>query len=886
MEKRVADREKIQAAVTAKGRIGKMSFGLTVASEEKNGTVFYGRLLKEDGIHLLEFVKDFLEEASAQTSSLPFPDLAINGLCMQYWVSAGRFYFGAELAGIHTEIFFQYEKNKEWMIGIFAKLQLGLANLPILGGSCELLDQVRFDGFRVLYSSCRQEKVNIAGILDGETVEKGLQVLTKLCLPETELELSFVLPSGAGNRQSAADSPALSADGPAANEKGIGTSISVQKNIGPVVLEQLHLKLQDNTVFVGITAGLRFPAVSFEMMDLGIGYQLDNSKVVFALSGIGVEINAGPLTAGGSFLREGENSYAGTVLFRMGGFTMSAIGAYMHREYTSFFVFGMFRGMIGGPPCFTVTGLAAGFGYQRDLALPELDELNDFPFIAAALGTYSQSEILGKEQTYFPPKKGNSWFAAGILFNSFRMVDAVGILTVSLGEYTQIALLGKAILNVPFQETAAPIAHAELVLKAVFSQMDNLIAVEAELLSNSYILSKDCHLSGEFAFYTWYGGVHAGDFVLSLGGYHQAYQKPAHYPDVKRLALSWNIAKGLSAAGELYFALTPSCLMAGGNIKFLYSASHVEAWLMARVDIILKWKPYYYDFSMGVQVGVKVHLGFIKFGLELGCELHIWGPEFSGKARIKLWIISFTISFGVGTQPGVTEAIGAEEFKKSFLPQTTSSNIQISKGTIREYEEQGTKLWIVCAQELELRFETKVPPNRILFNDGQLESTDRIHIRPCGQDMKNSEWKLTLKRTDGLPIEEKNIHKSVMQIRQPAALWADTDCHDETVARNTTVVVTIVRQQDEPVIFELEKEEGQGAPVSVSVPGLITKKYDQSVGYEFFRQKQEEAAAARARLLTGLEKRYGVIDLMDLSENAEQLYCECPRIVSLGGRVL
>ncbi len=864
----MADGEKNQVAITVKGRIARIPFGLTVASDEKNGTVFYGRILKEDGIHLLEFVKDFLEEATAQTGSLPFPDLAINGLCMQYWVSAGRFYFGAELAGIHTEIFFQYEKSKEWMVGIFAKLQLGLASLPILGGSCELLDRVRFDGFRVLYSSCRREKVNIAGILDGETVEKGLQVLTKLCLPETELELSFLLPSGAGT-----------------GGKGIGTSISVRKNIGPVVLEQLHLKLQDNTVFVGITAGLRFPAVSFEMMGLGIGYQLDSSKVVFTLSGIGVEISAGPLTAGGSFLREGEDSYAGTLLFRMGGFTMSAIGAYTHREYASFFVFGMFQGMIAGPPCFTVTGLAAGFGYQRELTLPKIDGLNEFPLIAAALGTSSQSEILENERKYFRPKQGNSWFAAGILFNSFKMVDAVGILTVSLGEHTEIALLGKAMLNVPFQETAAPIAHAELVLKAVFSQMDSLIAVEAELLPNSYILSKGCHISGGFAFYTWYGGVHAGDFVLSLGGYHQAYQKPSHYPDVKRLALSWDIAGGLSAAGELYFALTPSCLMAGGNIKFLYSASYVDAWLMARVDIILKWKPCCYDFFMGVQVGVKVHLGFVKFGLELGCDLHIWGPEFTGIAEIKLWILSFTISFGAGKQPGVTETIGAEEFKRSFLPQKNSSNIQISRGAIREYEEQGTKLWVICAEELELRFDTKVPPNRILFNDEKLESVDRIHIRPCGRDMKDSEWKLTLKRLGNSPMGEKNFHKSVVQVRQPAALWADTDCHEETVAQNTTVVVTVVRQQDEPVIFELEKEEGQGNPVSVSIPGLITKKYDQSIGYEIFRQKQEATAAARARLLTGLKKRYGMIDLMDLCENAEQLYCECPRIVSLGGRV-
>lgn len=884
----MAEAEKIQVAVTAKAKVAGLSVELTVAAGGESGTAFCGKIIKEDGISLLGFVEDFLEEATGQKSSLSFPDIRINELCMQYFRSVGSFYFGAELENIKTELFFEYDQDKEWMVGIISKAQLGLASLPILGGSSPLLDKVKFDGLRVLYSTCKRENVTAAGISDAETVEKGMQVFTKLCLPQTELALLF--PIAFGN-----ESTKLKAVQSGFNEEGIGTSISVQKNIGPVVLEQIHLKLQQDTVFLGITAGLRFPAVSFEMMDLGIGYQLGSSKVVFALSGIGVVINAGPLTAGGSFLREGEDSYVGTVLFHMGGFSMSAIGAYTHQEYTSFFVFGLFRGKIGGSPCFTVTGLAAGFGYQRELVLPDPDGLKDFPLLAAALGTYSQSEILKNEQLLFPPHKGSSWFAAGILFNSFQMVDAVAILTVSMGEHTQVALLGKAVLNVPFQETKAPIAHAELVLKASFSEADSLVYMEAELLPSSYILSKACHLSGGFAFFTWYGGTHAGDFVLSLGGYRQGYQKPSHYPDVKRLALNWEISGGLSAAGEMYFALTPSVLMAGGNVKFLYSSSHVDAWLMARVDIVLKWKPYRYEYYLGVQVGAKVHLGFIRFQLELGCNLHIWGPEFSGKATIKLWCISFTISFGEGAELNTNETIDEKEFVKSFLQEkdaasnTTdviSSNIQISKGTIREYEEQSEKIWVVCAEELELCFQTKVPSNKILFNSEQLESVGKIHIRPCAKDMLASVWKLTLKRTDGLDIEKETFHKSVLQERHPAALWGDESYQEETVAQNTIVVVDIARQKDEPIVYELEADEGQGDPVSVIIPGLNEKQYDQSIGYAIFRRDTEATAARRKRLFVGLEELYGRIELMDLSENAEQLFCECPQIVSMGGKCL
>src|SRR5690606_9666843 len=93
-----------------------------------------------------------------------------------------------------------------------------------------------------------------------------------------------------------------------------------------------------------------------------------------------------------------------------------------------------------------------------------------------------------------------------------------------------------------------------------------------------------------------------------------------------------------------------------------------------RADFLVAWKPYSYSARLSVEVGasakIRVNLGFTrihkKISISVGAELKLWGPDFSGKAKIKCSVLSFTISFGGGTKK--VRAIGWEEFRASFLP--------------------------------------------------------------------------------------------------------------------------------------------------------------------------------------------------------------------------
>jgi hypothetical protein len=168
------------------------------------------------------------------------------------------------------------------------------------------------------------------------------------------------------------------------------------------------------------------------------------------------------------------------------------------------------------------------------------------------------------------------------------------------------------------------------------------MSVTADLTPNSFLVVKDCKLTGGFAAKFWFGAnPHAGDFVITLGGYNPAFKAPSHYPVVPRLGLSWPILEGavtLSIKGGTYFALTPAGIMAGAAMQALFAAGPLRAWFNASADFLIAWQPFYFRAEVDISVGVALTLEIagVKATLsaELGAGLSLWGPEFAGLARV------------------------------------------------------------------------------------------------------------------------------------------------------------------------------------------------------------------------------------------------------------
>jgi hypothetical protein len=490
---------------------------------------------------------------------------------------------------------------------------------------------------------------------------------------------------------------------------------TLQKSLGPVHFQRVGLKYQDSKIWVLLDASLNLAGLSLSLDGLAVNSPLNQFDPKFDLKGIGIDYKGGDtLEIGGAFLRTkittqdgktyDEYNGAAVIKFNVKAKTLnlSAIGSYAYFQgHPSLFIYAILDYPIGGPSFFFVTGLAAGFGYNRALKVPTIDQVATFPLVAEAVNPppAAGSNLdkaarltgeLTKLRDYIPPETGQIFLAIGVKFNSFKTIDAFVLLTIAFGNRFELNVLGLATLIAPANVGAGvpPVAQVQLAIKASFLPAEGFIGVIAQLTPNSYILSQACHLTGGFAFYGWFvPNVHEGDFVLTLGGYHPLFKVPDHYPKVPRLILNWQVNSELYIKADAYFALTPSAIMAGGHLQATWNSGPLSAWFNAGADFLMSWKPYHYDISIYVDMGVSYTFHF--FGthhitVQLGADLYIWGPEFTGIAHIHLWIISFDVSFGSSASQAPT-AIDWNEFKTSFLPAADAiCTIAVKEGLVRK----------------------------------------------------------------------------------------------------------------------------------------------------------------------------------------------------------
>jgi hypothetical protein len=490
------------------------------------------------------------------------------------------------------------------------------------------------------------------------------------------------LPVGAGGTTApVADTPATPATGTPAPPSGNASWYDVKQSIGPVTLERVGVRYEDGRAWLLLDADLSVASLSMGLQGLAIGFKLDELTDISAnLDGMSLDFESGALSIAGGFLRFG-GDYLGEAKVKAASFGLTAIGGYAPKDQ-SFFIFVRLDVPLGGPPFFFVTGLAGGFGVNRSLIIPPIDDLTSFALLPSN-NTFpttldssnpggSLAATLATTESYIHPMPGQNWAAAGIDFTSFEMVDASALVTVAFGVEFSVALLGICHITVP---TAAPepIVYLELTLEVQLKPAEGLFAVDGRITPASYLFAKLCRITGGFAFYLWFAGANEGDFVISVGGYHPRFQKPDHYPVVPRMRIVYQI-DALVIKGQAYWALTPHMVMAGLEIEATWGRGDIKAWFNAGIDFLLGWRPFHYEADAYIHIGVSVKLDLlftsVTITIHVGVDLNLWGPPFGGTAVIDLDVVSFTIQFGDSQRHDTVDWAG---FKGSFLPAGTDA---------------------------------------------------------------------------------------------------------------------------------------------------------------------------------------------------------------------
>ncbi len=213
------------------------------------------------------------------------------------------------------------------------------------------------------------------------------------------------------------------------------------------------------------------------------------------------------------------------------------------------FIYGMLSAASGGgvrigPIQFTA--IALGFGLNRRIETPAIEDVAEFPLVKMVMGEGGYQEddtsgdlrnqlgeavkdpvsVLEELKDVLPAERGQYVICGGVRFTIATSVDCFGLIIVQFGNDFEFALLGLARFRQPSDMSAKPLCYVEMQLLMSIKPSEGTFKLQALLTSNSWIISKDCRLTGGFAVYVWFDGKHKDDFVVTLDGYHPRFRRP------------------------------------------------------------------------------------------------------------------------------------------------------------------------------------------------------------------------------------------------------------------------------------------------------------------------------------------------------------------------
>ncbi|KAK5988133.1 hypothetical protein PT974_12273 [Cladobotryum mycophilum] len=321
-----------------------------------------------------------------------------------------------------------------------------------------------------------------------------------------------------------------------------------------------------------------------------------------------------------------------------------------------------------------ISGLTGGVGVNTEMRLPTADTVLSFPFVnpsgsvsdpnASPLKSLMALLAPPQGRTWFSPREGSFWFAAGLKATAFQMLSVDAVVVVQLNPDIQLGIYGVAVCDVPTLVSSVKFVHVELGIACTLDVAAGAFKLEAQLSPRSFILHNSCHLTGGMALFSWFAprvpspdkDIQAlqGDWVLTIGGYHQAYNKPRAYPNPPRLAINWTLSSALRISGEAYFAITPRVCMAGGRLHATLNLGALSAWFDAFLDLLLNFEPFYFRAVGGVSVGIKFSMDLwlvtVHISAEIGATLTVAGPPMAGMVHVDFWVFGFDINFGGSMQ--------------------------------------------------------------------------------------------------------------------------------------------------------------------------------------------------------------------------------------------
>ncbi|GAB5448410.1 DUF6603 domain-containing protein [Gymnodinialimonas sp.] len=595
---------------------------------------------------------------------------------------------------------------------------------------------------------------------------------------------------------------------------------SAQEALGPVHLSKLGVgwdQSEDILSFI-VDGGVSLLGLTVDLVNLSIGIPVTHpftlSDYTLGLDGIGVDFKEGPIEISGSFLENKASDpvdYEGEAMLRLWHYAISAYGAYANDNGSpSLFVYALMDAPLGGIPAFFLKGLTGGFGYNRTLTLPGLNEVEDFPLVAAladpSILSGGPTAVLETLDNWIAPSRGEYWLSGGLAWTTYDIVNANVLASVEFGNDFEIGLLGIATMALP-QNTDKHLAYVGLDIDVTLDIGADEFLASAVLSPDSFLLDPKFKLTGGFALQAWWSdNAHSGDLVISLGGYSPTITVPDYYPELARLGFSFSFAEDLSMNGDLYFALTTSNVMVGGEMQFTFDMAGMKLWFSADIDAFLYWQPAYLDVHMSVTAGASYTVSL--FGskstlqVEANGEFDFWAAPSGGKIALDFWFISLPFSFGAPEQTGSDDTVCWDEFETMLPPpvaqpttnlavqpatalaeEVTTGNqanssvvtVTLSGGLLYMFPETSEDIgadWVIRADAFCFSTATVIPASEILLCGASVATSDaEIGARPLGVTLTDTTLAISIKNSDCIELDASQWQATTTPTGAPSAVW-------------------------------------------------------------------------------------------------------------------
>jgi hypothetical protein len=508
------------------------------------------------------------------------------------------------------------------------------------------------------------------------SVEKGDGLLGKL-VGNRALEAAF------GFKFSWTPSGGLSLQG-----GGVELTLPLHAELGPVTFLALRLGLSLGAgleVSIGADLTAKLGPVALTVEDLGVigtaefpsggsNLGLVGFKTSFKTpKGVGIAINAGPVTGGGFlFFDEPNGRYGGALVLKIYSVNVKAFGVIETKlpDGTKGFSFVIVISAEFTPIQlglgFTLNGVGGMLGINRRIDEEGLRRAVRDGSLGHLLFPHNLEEnapqIIHDLVAVLPAADGRHVFGpmAKIGWGSPTLIEAdLGIILELPGP--RLALLGEVRAALPKKDKALVLINLSVAGLLDFPR--KFFAIDASL-HDSRVGSYP--ISGDMAMRLSWGDDPS--FALAVGGFNPGFQPPPSFPKLRRVAVDLGVSGNPSLTLQGYFAITSNTAQVGALAELNASGAGIQLYARVQFDALIVFSPFAFEVAIAAQARVSFH------GRGIGVHLHgvVSGPSpWRVRGRVCVSILFWDACLGFDKTFGTGQRVELPEinlWKGTLLP--------------------------------------------------------------------------------------------------------------------------------------------------------------------------------------------------------------------------